>query len=179
MLTRSTFSASSHTCMPRDSNTSTQPRYLTANEHVDERTAWSSACHWCGLDDSGTRSLRRRKLSRNERRSRSILRGERNEAVACVWCGCAFEKTSREWIRIDVSLKLLSTQRNCTLNVNQCEIVFVNTFRCEMRQPTVFLTSPNVPRVNPLSRDSWACEAVLPMFVCGCVSNWYVCLTIQ
>lgn len=39
-----------------------------------ERTAVSSACHWCGLLDSGTwGSFRRRKLSRKLRRSRSIL----------------------------------------------------------------------------------------------------------
>lgn len=43
--TRSTFNASSHTCIPLDSNTSTQPKYLTENEQVADRTACSSDCH--------------------------------------------------------------------------------------------------------------------------------------
>lgn len=86
-VTRSTFNASSQMCMPRDSNTSTQPKYLTGNEQVAERTASASDCHWCGFDDSGTRSFRRRNESRNERRKRSILFGERllnrNDADFC------------------------------------------------------------------------------------------------
>lgn len=74
-------------CMPRDSNTSTQPKYLTGNEHVDERTACSSVGHCNGFDDSGTRSFRRRNESRNERLNRSILFGDlllnRNDANFC------------------------------------------------------------------------------------------------
>lgn len=84
-LTLSTFIASSHTFMPRDSNTSTQPRYLTGNEHVAERTACSSVGHCSGFVDSGTRSFRRRNESRNDRRMRSIFFGDlllsRNEAA--------------------------------------------------------------------------------------------------
>lgn len=86
-LTLSTFNASSQTCMPRDSNTSTQPRYLTGNWQSPERTACSSDCHWCGFDDSGTRSFLRRNESRNERRKRSIFFGDRllnrNDADFC------------------------------------------------------------------------------------------------
>lgn len=87
-LTLRTLMASSHTCIPRDSKTSTQPRYLTEKTHVADRTAASSACHWCGFDASGTRSLRRRNESRNDLRSRSIFFGDdllllRNEDDFC------------------------------------------------------------------------------------------------
>lgn len=59
--------------MPRDSNTSTQPRYFTGKVHVPTRTAASSACHWWGRADSGGEPpLRLRKDSRNERRRRSM-----------------------------------------------------------------------------------------------------------
>jgi hypothetical protein len=77
MLTLSTFNASSHTCIPRDSKTSTHPKYLTENVQVPARTACSSACHWWGLDASGIRSLRLRNESRNDLRSLSIFLGER------------------------------------------------------------------------------------------------------
>lgn len=76
-LTRKTLSASSHTCIPLDSNTSTHPRYLTAKVQVLLRTADSSACHWCGFELSGTRSLRFLKESLKDRRNLSILRGDR------------------------------------------------------------------------------------------------------
>lgn len=73
--------------MPRDSNTSTQPKYLTGNEQVAERTACSSVGHCNGFDDSGTRSFRRRNESRNERLNRSIFFGDlllnRNDANLC------------------------------------------------------------------------------------------------
>uniref|UniRef100_A0A6B0V7X5 Secreted protein n=1 Tax=Ixodes ricinus TaxID=34613 RepID=A0A6B0V7X5_IXORI len=70
---RSTFRASSHTCIPLDSKTSTHPRYLTGKVQLPARTAASSACHWWGLLHSGTCSLRpRRRLSRRLRLSRSI-----------------------------------------------------------------------------------------------------------
>lgn len=72
ILTLSTLSASSQTCMPRDSKTSTHPRYLTGNVHVPALTAASSACHWCGRADSGGEPLRRRNDSRKDRRSRSM-----------------------------------------------------------------------------------------------------------
>lgn len=72
LLTLSTFKASSQTCMPRDSKTSTHPKYLTGKVQVPARTAASSACHWCGRADSGGDPLRLRNDSRNERRSRSM-----------------------------------------------------------------------------------------------------------
>lgn len=75
-LTLRTFKASSQTCIPLDSNTSTQPKYLTAKVQVPERTADSSACHWCGLELSGTRSFRLRKESLKDLRNRSIFRGD-------------------------------------------------------------------------------------------------------
>lgn len=88
-LTLKTLIASSHMCIPRDSNTSTHPKYFTGNEHVDDRTACSSVGHCGGLLDSGTRSFRRRNESRNERRIRSILFGDdlllnRNDANFCI-----------------------------------------------------------------------------------------------
>lgn len=95
-LTLSTLSASSQTCIPRDSNTSTQPRYLTGKVQVPARTAASSACHWCGRADSGGEPLRRRNDSRNERRSRSMparggdsaapARARRNDARTDDFC---------------------------------------------------------------------------------------------
>ena len=49
---------------------------LTWKLQVPVRTPASSACHWWGLELSGTCSLRRRKLSRKLLRNLSILRGD-------------------------------------------------------------------------------------------------------
>lgn len=49
---------------------------LTWKLQVPARTPASSACHWWGLELSGTCSLRRRKLSRKLLRNLSILRGD-------------------------------------------------------------------------------------------------------
>ena len=72
IFTLKTLRASSQTCMPRDSKTSTHPRYLTGKVQVPARTAASSACHWCGRADSGGEPLRRLNDSRKERRRRSM-----------------------------------------------------------------------------------------------------------
>lgn len=76
-LTLKTLSASSHTCIPLESNTSTHPKYLTAKVHVPDLTADSSACHWWGLELSGILSFRLRKESLKDLLSLSIFRGER------------------------------------------------------------------------------------------------------
>lgn len=76
ILTLKTFKASSQTCIPRDSKTSTQPKYFTENVHVPDRTAVSSACHWWGLELSGTRSFRLRKESLKDLLNLSIFRGD-------------------------------------------------------------------------------------------------------